>query len=302
MRRTCRPCASATRQRPGPANGWSPSVRRSASRTASPPASSRPNRARWPATAMCRSSRPTWRSTPATPAGRCSTCDGEVIGINSQIYSRSGGYQGVSFAIPIDVAMNIKEQLLKDGKVSHGRMGVTIQEVSQSLAESFGLKNTAGALVSSVEKGSPAAAAGLEARRHHTEAERHRRSGALPNCHPWSPPSNRAPRSGCTSGAREQAAISRCRSVRMRHPGWRLTRGGDADKSATRSGAASAEPRGARQVENPEGLLVENVSGPAARAGIRPGDIVVSLNGQAIREISQVRSLLDKSGKTLWHC
>jgi serine protease Do len=64
-----------------------------------------------------------------------------VIGINSQIYSRSGGYQGVSFAIPIDVAMNIKEQLVQHGKVSHGRLGVTIQEVSQALAESFGLKS-----------------------------------------------------------------------------------------------------------------------------------------------------------------
>jgi serine protease Do len=99
---------------------------------------------------------------PGNSGGPLLNLDGEVIGINSQIYSRSGGYQGVSFAIPIDVAMNIEQQLLKDGKVSHGRMGVTIQEVSQSLAESFGLKSTAGALVSSVEKGSPAAAAGLE--------------------------------------------------------------------------------------------------------------------------------------------
>jgi serine protease Do len=101
---------------------------------------------------------------PGNSGGPLLNLDGEVIGINSQIYSRSGGYQGVSFAIPIDVAMNIKEQLLQHGKVSHGRLGVTIQEVSQSLAESFGLKSTAGALISSVEKGSPAAAAGLEAR------------------------------------------------------------------------------------------------------------------------------------------
>jgi serine protease Do len=100
---------------------------------------------------------------PGNSGGPLINLNGEVIGINSQIYSRNGGYQGVSFAIPIDVAMNIQEQLLKNGKVSHGRLGVTIQEVSQSLAESFGLKNTAGALISSVDKTSPAAAAGLEA-------------------------------------------------------------------------------------------------------------------------------------------
>jgi serine protease Do len=75
---------------------------------------------------------------PGNSGGPLINLDGEVIGINSQIYSRSGGYQGVSFAIPIDVALNIQEQLLQHGKVSHGRLGVTIQEVSQSLAESFG--------------------------------------------------------------------------------------------------------------------------------------------------------------------
>lgn len=73
-----------------------------------------------------------------------------MIGINSQIYSRSGGYQGLSFAIPIDVALRVERQLVALGKVSHGRLGVSIQEVSQPLAESFGLKQAEGALIGTV--------------------------------------------------------------------------------------------------------------------------------------------------------
>ena len=139
------------------------SARRSASRTPSPPASSAPSRARCPTTATCRSSRPTSRSTPATPAGRCSTWRARSIGINSQIYSRTGGYMGLSFAIPIDVAVKVKDDLVKYGKVSRGRIGVTIQDVNKDLAESFGLDRPRGALVSAVEPGSPADKAGLKA-------------------------------------------------------------------------------------------------------------------------------------------
>lgn len=86
---------------------------------------------------------------------------GNVVGINSQIYSRSGGYQGVSFAIPIDVALNVKEQIVTTGKVSHARLGVTVQEVTQALADSFGLNTLQGALVSSVAPESAAQKAGL---------------------------------------------------------------------------------------------------------------------------------------------
>jgi serine protease Do len=85
------------------------------------------------------------------------------VGINSQIYSRSGGFMGLSFAIPIDVAMDIQQQLRSTGKVSRGRIGVVIQELTKELAESFGLPKAAGALVNSVEKGAPAEKAGIEA-------------------------------------------------------------------------------------------------------------------------------------------
>jgi membrane-associated protease RseP (regulator of RpoE activity) len=88
--------------------------------------------------------------------------EGEVIGINSQIFSQTGGYQGLSFAVPVEVASKVTDQLVAHGKVTRGRMGVTIQNVNQALAESFGLSKPMGALVSSVEKGSPAEKAGIE--------------------------------------------------------------------------------------------------------------------------------------------
>jgi serine protease Do len=235
---------------------------------------------------------------PGNSGGPLLNLDGEVIGINSQIYSRSGGYQGVSFAIPIDVAMNIEQQLLKDGKVSHGRMGVTIQEVSQSLAESFGLKNTAGALVSSVEKGSPAAAAGLEPgdiilKLNDTVIGR---SSELPPLVAALKPGTQVRLHVWRKGASRDLALS---VGEIAAPRLASARGGEADKSRLGLALRPLSPEERRQVENPEGLLVENVSGPAARAGIRPGDIIVSLNGQAIREISQVRSLLDKAGRVV---
>ena len=99
---------------------------------------------------------------PGNSGGPLFNMRGEVVGINSQIYSRSGGYMGISFAIPIDVAMNVAKQLQQNGKVSRGRIGVQIQPLSQELAQSFGLKSTDGALVSMVEPGSPAARAGMQ--------------------------------------------------------------------------------------------------------------------------------------------
>lgn len=98
---------------------------------------------------------------PGNSGGPLFDAYGNVVGINSQIYGRGGGYQGVSFAIPIDVALNVKEQIVTTGKVSHARLGVTVQEVTQALADSFGLNTLQGALVSSVAPESAAQKAGL---------------------------------------------------------------------------------------------------------------------------------------------
>ena len=99
---------------------------------------------------------------PGNSGGPLFNLKGEVVGMNSQIYSRTGGFMGLSFAIPIDVAMDITNQLRTVGRISRGRIGVVIQEVTKELAESFGLPKAAGALVNSVEKGGPADKAGLE--------------------------------------------------------------------------------------------------------------------------------------------
>ena len=99
---------------------------------------------------------------PGNSGGPLFNMRGEVVGINSQIYSRSGGYMGLSFAIPIDIAMDVKTQLQNGGRVSRGRIGVVIQEVTKELAESFGLTKPQGALVAKVEKGGPADKAGIE--------------------------------------------------------------------------------------------------------------------------------------------
>jgi serine protease Do len=100
---------------------------------------------------------------PGNSGGPLFNMKGEVVGVNSQIYSRTGGFMGLSFAIPIDVALDIQNQLREKGRVSRGRIGVVIQEVTKDLAESFGLQKPHGALVNSVEKGSPADKAGIEA-------------------------------------------------------------------------------------------------------------------------------------------
>jgi len=233
---------------------------------------------------------------PGNSGGPLLNLDGEVIGINSQIYSRSGGYQGVSFAIPINVALHVQEQLLQHGKVRHGRLGVTIQEVSQSLAESFGLKRSSGALISTVEKGSPAAAAGLEPgdiilKLNDSAIER---SSDLPPMVSALKPGTQVKLQIWRKGANQELtlAVGEIPDTKVA-----VDRGGETDKSRLGLALRPLLPNERRDVDTPDGLVVEEVSGPAARAGIQPGDIIVSLNGQPVREVSQVRALLDKAGK-----
>jgi len=234
---------------------------------------------------------------PGNSGGPLFNMAGEVIGINSQIYSRTGGYQGLSFAIPIEVAVKVENQIVKYGKVQRGRLGITIQSLNQSLAESFGLKTPAGALVSSVEQDSPAAKGGIEPgdvilALNGTEITN---SGELPSLVADIRPG-------------EKAKLKIWRKREMREIEVKIG-AQKADASASADDKSSAHGRlglalrpltagERRQLDiDKGGLLIEDASGNAARAGIRPGDVVLSVNGEPVSSVSQMRGLLDKASK-----
>nr|MBL8410124.1 PDZ domain-containing protein [Dechloromonas sp.] len=234
---------------------------------------------------------------PGNSGGPLFNMAGQVIGINSQIYSRSGGYQGLSFAIPIEVAMNVEKQIVTHGKVQRGRMGVSIQEVNQSLADSFGLKKPAGALVNSVEKGGPAAQAGLEPGDVilAIDGKEIASAGELP-----------AVVAGMAVG--QTANLQVWRNGASRDIAVKVGSFGDQKVATAESPQDSARgrlgvavrpltPAEQKQAEVNGGVLVENVGGAAARAGIQRGDIIVSVNGEAVKAPEQLRSLVAKAGK-----
>jgi len=234
---------------------------------------------------------------PGNSGGPLFNMAGQVIGINSQIYSRSGGYQGLSFAIPIEVAMNVEKQIVTHGKVQRGRMGVSIQEVNQSLADSFGLKKPAGALVNSVEKGGPAAQAGLEPGDVilAIDGKEIASAGELP-----------AVVAGMAVG--QTANLQVWRNGASRDIAVKVGSFGDQKVATAESPQDSARgrlgvavrpltPAEQKQAEVNGGVLVENVGGAAARAGIQRGDIIVSVNGETVKAPEQLRSLVAKAGK-----
>jgi serine protease Do len=235
---------------------------------------------------------------PGNSGGPLFNLNGEVIGVNSQIYSQSGGYQGLSFAIPIDVAMKVERQLVDKGKVSRGRLGVLIQQVDQPLAESFKLDKPSGALVSEVERGSPADKAGIEPGDVilKFEGKEIARSADLPPL-----VADVAP------GTKSEVQIwrkgkSQTLTVKL---GEMKVESGSADTSsdAPAKGKLGIAARPLTDEERKDadlksGLVVERIGdGPAARAGIRQGDIIVSVNGESVTSVEQLRSLIDKRGK-----
>ncbi|MGE5471397.1 MAG: DegQ family serine endoprotease [Bacteroidota bacterium] len=233
---------------------------------------------------------------PGNSGGPLINMAGEVIGINSQIYSRSGGYQGLSFAIPIEVAMSVEKQIITSGKVQRGRMGVAIQELSQSLAESFGLKKPAGALVSAVDKDGPAAKAGIEPGDVilAINGKEIGNSGELP-----------AIVAGMSAGDTARLQIWRkgaAREVTVKIAAFTEEKVAAAETPESAKGRLGLAvrpltPEEQRQADIDGGLLVQGVSGAAARAGLQPGDVIISVNGEKIRGAEQFRKLLAKAGK-----
>jgi serine protease Do len=220
---------------------------------------------------------------------------GEVVGINSQIYSRTGGYMGLSFSIPIDAAVKIKDDLVKFGKVNRGRIGVAIQGVNKDLAESFGLDKPRGALVSNVEPGSPADKAGLK-------------SGDVVLAVDGKPVDQSVDLSRMVGETKPGTALTLQVWRKRATQDLRVTVGetpaekmaaaaaGEEAKPAKLGVAVrplSAEERKARGVD--AGVVVERADGPAAKAGIREGDVILAFGGEKVENPEQLKKLVDKA-------
>ncbi|HEY2630032.1 MAG TPA: DegQ family serine endoprotease [Usitatibacter sp.] len=233
---------------------------------------------------------------PGNSGGPLFNLRGEVIGINSQIYSRNGGFQGLSFAIPINVAARVESELLQTGHVTRGRLGVTIQDVTQSLAESFGLKRPEGALVSFIDPESPAAKAGLEVGDVITKLDGVAvvHSSDLPVRIAEAKPGAKVTLEVWRKGSQREltATIGSFKSEKV-------ASAGNAPASQGRLGLAvrPLTPEEREQVGVAGGLLVGSSSGPAADAGIEPGDIVLAVNNTPVTSAEQLRSMTDKAGK-----
>jgi len=236
---------------------------------------------------------------PGNSGGPLFNSRGEVIGMNSQIYSQSGGYQGVSFAIPIDVAARVKDQIVATGKVQHAQLGVTVQEVNQSLADSFKLDRPEGALVSSVQKGSAAEKAGLQPGDVIRTANGQPvvASGDLPAIVGLSKPGDKLDMEVWRQG--KKVALS----ARLGEVTEKVAKAQDKSEAAGGGKLGLAlrplEEGEKRQAGVGTGLLVEDVSGAAARAGVEPGDVVLAVNGTPAKSVDQVRAILSKSDKSV---
>ena len=243
---------------------------------------------------------------PGNSGGPLFNMRGEVVGINSQIYSRTGGFMGLSFAIPIDVALDVQKQLRDKGRVSRGRIGVVIQEVSKDLATSFGLDRARGALVNSVEKGSPADKAGVEPTDIITKFDGKlveasndlprivgsTRPGAKTDLEVWRKGATRT--LSLTVGELQESKLAALETPRAQKP---------AALAANRLGIVVSE-LSAKQKEElkvSSGLVVTEVK-PEARAEVRRGDVLMALvhKGQhtelkSIEQLNKLLSGLDKN-------
>jgi serine protease Do len=243
---------------------------------------------------------------PGNSGGPLFNMRGEVVGINSQIYSRTGGFMGLSFAIPIDVALDIQNQLRTKGRVSRGRIGVVIQEVTRELADSFGLPKPVGALVNQVEKGSPADKAGVEALDIiiKFDGRQIESSSDLPRVVGSTRPGSRAPvqilRKGATKdltitvGELPEDKLASNESPRASKP---------AEAAANRLGLVVADLSAdqKREFKVQGGLFVAEVR-PDVRGDFRRGDILLTLvhKGQQteLKSVEQLNKLLASLEKT----
>jgi serine protease Do len=243
---------------------------------------------------------------PGNSGGPLFNMRGEVVGINSQIYSRSGGYMGVSFAIPIDVAMEIHNQLRATGKVSRGRLGVVIQEVSKELAESLGLAKPMGAVVNAVENGGPAEKGGIEPGDVilKLDGKPINASADLPRLVGATKPGTRSVVQVWRKGAVRDLTVTVGEMQEDKQASARQQRGGKApEQAANRLGLVvselSAEQK--RDLKMNSGLVIESVRGTASRSDVKPGDIVIAVIAKGttteLKTVDQFNKLLGQFEK-----
>ncbi len=239
---------------------------------------------------------------PGNSGGPLFNLQGEVIGINSMIYSQTSGFQGLSFAIPINEA--IKDALIKTGHVDRGRLGVTVQGVNQTLANSFGMKSPQGALVSSVEPGGSAAKAGLQPGDVITALN------GVSVTDSTSLPSQVA---GLAPGTSAKVTVWRDKSskdldvtigaLKDAKVASANARGGDDSAGAqdARLGVTvrPLKPDEKQQASVARGLLVQQSNGAVANAGIQPGDVILAVNGQLVTTPQQLRTVISHAGDSI---
>ena len=238
---------------------------------------------------------------PGNSGGPLFNLRGEVVGINSQIFSRSGGFMGISFAIPIDLAMDIQQQLRTRGRASHGRMGVSIQEVTREMAESFGLTKATGALVNSIEPNGPAARAGIEPGDVilRFDGKPITASSDLPRMVGLMKPGARAQvelwRKGQTRTVTVTIGEFQDERVTSTKPASRSA----AEGTNSRLGVALSDlsPEQKQQMRLNAGIMVIDVR-PGGRVDLRPGDVILAIVAQGdtqdIRSVQQFNQLMNQ--------
>ncbi|HWH80700.1 MAG TPA: DegQ family serine endoprotease [Burkholderiaceae bacterium] len=240
---------------------------------------------------------------PGNSGGPLINMRGEVVGINSQIYSRSGGYMGISFAIPIDEATHVSDSLRTNGRVIRGRIGVAIAPVTKEVAESIGLGKPVGALVSSVEAGGPADKAGIEAGDIITKVDGRavEKFGDLPRMVGMTRPGAKTALQVYRRGAYRDVSVSvvefEAERTAASQPGK-----GDAPKAPAAPGmlgltVAELTDAQRRELKLKGGVRVEAVEGPAARAGLREGDVLLSVDNTEVSGVKQFEALVAKLDK-----
>ena len=240
---------------------------------------------------------------PGNSGGPLFNMSGEVVGINSQIYTRSGGSIGLSFATPIDVATQVTEQLRSTGKVTRGRIGVTIQELTRELAESFGLSKPNGALISSVEKGGAADKAGIEVSDVilKFDGKTVNNSADLPRMVAATRPGSKVIVELWRKGEVRQVSVVVAEipeDGKLARSAKKLAN--DVAEMISRLGIAVSElsKEQLQDLQISGGLLVEDVKSSAARAtGLRQGDVLLAIGNIRIRSLNQLNEILKQAPK-----